>query len=102
LFLSFLDYIFDNEEANIQRFDQIMSDLEDVMEPNYELFVTGHSLGAALATLISFKLAGSSKNWVPKPINLYSFESPFVGGTDFRAAHKVSKLQKYIENQISI
>lgn len=94
----FYDYIFDNEEANIQRFDQIMSDLEDVMEPNYELFVTGHSLGAALATLISFKLAGSSKNWVPKPINLYSFESPFVGGTDFRAAHKELEQRKLLKH----
>ena len=69
-----------------------MDDLKSVLEPGYELMVTGHSLGAALATLISLKLAGSSKSWVPKPITLYSFESPFVGGESFREAHQVRKM----------
>ena len=39
--------------------------------------------------MTAFKLAGSEKPWIPKPVTCISFASPFVGGTGFRTAHQV-------------
>ena len=49
--------------------------------PDYEVFVTGHSLGAALATLCGFEFAhnlGESK------VTVVSFASPRVGNQKFK------------------
>ena len=68
---------------------QIMKDLQSVLEPGYKLEVTGHSLGAALASIAAFSLAGSDEAWIPKPIFCYSYESPLCAGMDFRIAFQV-------------
>lgn len=44
-------------------------------QKQYEVFITGHSLGAALATLFSFKLS----HVIDDKINLITFASPKVG-----------------------
>jgi hypothetical protein len=49
---------------------------------DYTLYVTGHSLGAALSTLFSFRAAHD--NDIPnKPVMNISFASPYVGDSDF-------------------
>lgn len=49
--------------------------------PNYSnLWVTGHSLGAALATLAVFDIV---KNTIHKGAKMYNFASPLVGNQDF-------------------
>ena len=73
-----------------QRMVKIMRDLKSILEPGYELVVTGHSLGAALASITAFHLAGSDEKWIPKPITCYSYESPLCAGLDFRNAFQVS------------
>ena len=55
----------------------------------YDLYVTGHSLGGALTQLCAFTLAGSEKSsFIPKPINAVSFASPVVGNGDFVEEHQ--------------
>lgn len=51
-----------------------------------KIYVTGHSLGASLSSILAFKLAGSKKHWIPKPITCISVESPLSGGTKFKTA----------------
>ena len=83
----FYQYIFDNKRAKgDQRYDMILGDIQPFVGKGYKIYVTGHSLGAALSTLLSFKLAGSDKDWIPKPINCINYASPFVGTSGFRTA----------------
>lgn len=53
--------------------------------PDYQIVVTGHSLGAAIATLAAAQLRNSGYT-----VALYNFGSPRVGGT---------KISSYITNQ---
>lgn len=57
--------------------------------PEYNLYVTGHSMGAALATLFAFQAATESDDIVPKPVSLFSFAGPYVGDHAFRSAHQL-------------
>lgn len=83
----FYSYIFDNKLADgDQRYDMILNDIKSFAEQGYKIYVTGHSLGAALSSLLAFKLAGSGKDWIPKPITCISYASPLVGSSDFRTA----------------
>lgn len=83
----FYEYIFDNDRADgDQRFDMILDDIKPFAEQGYKIYVTGHSLGAALSSLLAFKLAGSGKKWISKPITCISYASPFVGADCFRTA----------------
>mmetsp|Transcript_7298 Transcript_7298/g.10658 ORF Transcript_7298/g.10658 Transcript_7298/m.10658 type:complete len:429 (+) Transcript_7298:160-1446(+) len=83
----FYEYIFDNKRAKgEQRYDMILDDIKPFVEDGYKIYVTGHSLGAALSSLLAFKLAGSDKSWIPKPVTCISFASPFVGTDGFRTA----------------
>jgi len=59
-------------------FDSVMPSLErdsNVITKSDVLHVVGHSLGGAVATLIAANYAGRGK-----PVNLYTFGSPRVGG----------------------
>ena len=47
--------------------------------PSYNVYVTGHSLGAALATLTAADLS----NYGIKNVQLYNYGSPRVGNTAF-------------------
>ena len=56
----------------------------------HRLGVTGHSLGAALATLFSFYAATDQRILQNgKPVEVFSFASPFVGDSQFRTAFKL-------------
>ena len=52
--------------------------------PDKEIYITGHSLGGALATLASFDIASNRQ----RSVNLYTYGSPRVGLSDFRVAHE--------------
>ena len=58
--------------------------------PGYRLYVTGHSLGVALATAFAFTAAASSDPRIIKPVTCFSVASPKVGNLAFRLATEVN------------
>jgi len=86
-------YMFDNKkllEGRPQRYDLIQEEIHKLIADGnpcgYTVYIAGHSLGAALATLVAFKLAGSTKPWIPKPITCITIASLRVGTSGFRDA----------------
>jgi len=87
----FYDYLFDNNRMDgKQRYDMIIDDIEAAMngEEGYSVYITGHSLGAALATMFSFKLAGAGKkrDTIPRPITCITWAAPLSGTSGYRTA----------------
>ena len=78
----------DNEYDNILKI--VKEQL--VLHPDYEFFVTGHSLGGALCTLCGFLLAHE----IPNNVNVISFASPRVGDSKWRSKFdKKNNLKHY-------
>jgi len=66
--------------------------------PDYKVYVTGHSLGAALATLTSYYLATdvdskTGKSIIPTPVTCINFASPRIGDGVFLEAVQVLERQ---------
>jgi hypothetical protein len=59
----------------------------------YSVYITGHSLGGALATLFAFEVACLKSHETPKPITCINFASPRVGNVHF------SRTIDYLEGQ---
>ena len=71
---------------------KIMAELRPVLEENpyHSLFITGHSLGGAMATLFGFFVAASDDDIYVKnsPVRVFSVSSPRVGNKAFRDSFK--------------
>jgi predicted lipase len=67
---------------NEEMFENIKNDLLELLKenPDYSIFITGHSLGAALSTLFGYELSREIKN----DVTVVSFASPRVGNPAFR------------------
>lgn len=65
-------------------YDKILNIIKEQLKlhPDYEFFVTGHSLGGALCTLCGFLLAHE----IPNKVHVVSFASPRVGDSKWRKA----------------
>lgn len=65
-------------------YDQITAELKQLLDenPDYEIYITGHSLGGALSTLYGYEIARE----MPNKITVVSFASPRVGNTPFKYA----------------
>uniref|UniRef100_A0A7S1D2T9 Fungal lipase-type domain-containing protein n=2 Tax=Cyclophora tenuis TaxID=216820 RepID=A0A7S1D2T9_CYCTE len=61
--------------------------------PDFKIYVTGHSLGGALATLFAFETAASVDPRIPKPVSCITIASPKVGGLTFRRAFQALERQ---------
>jgi len=70
--------------------DLIMSQAISLLEknPGFELYITGHSMGGALATLFGAVAAMSNSPHVPKPVTCISFSSPKVGNVHFKTVYE--------------
>ena len=62
-------------------------------KPIGSLYICGHSLGAAVATLLALDIAHNNKDF-PEPI-VYTFASPRVGGFLFAHIYNQSIQQNY-------
>jgi len=65
-------------------YDKILTSVKQIVDehPDFSLYVTGHSLGAALATLCGFMFSQEFKN----QITVVSFASPRVGDAEWKNA----------------
>lgn len=63
-------------------YDELVSLLKELLvdNPDYEIFITGHSLGAALSTLFGYLLS----NEISNKITIVSFASPRVGNKEWK------------------
>jgi len=72
--------------------EEILGEVKKVMKdnPTFKLFVTGHSLGGALATLFGFYAASNDDPIYTNngPVQVYSVSSPRVGNKAFLKSFK--------------
>jgi len=97
--MGFSNYLFGGVSDG--RYDKIINLLKQVYDQDefkdYELFITGHSLGGGLSQLLGFTLAGSpSADFIPKPVKCITYASPTVGNKHFY--NHFQKLEK--ENKL--
>jgi len=101
----FANYLFNpNRGDNKSKFEEIATNIDEIrayrhpIENNtpykdFEICVTGHSLGGALAQLLSCALAGSDRTaGYPSPIFAATYASPQVGDSGWLDAY--TKLEK--------
>jgi len=79
----FYNYLFDADTNGKSKYDIINEHLVSLFEtyPDYKLLVSGHSLGAALASLFTFQIGCEDK--IPGIITCITFASPYVGNSHF-------------------
>lgn len=96
----FHDYMFEPNQRGfkgpngeeLSEYQEIMQQhLIPILKQNlgYKLYVTGHSLGAALATLFAFEAAAEPDDLVPKPVSLFGIAGPYVGDESFARAFQL-------------
>jgi len=63
----------------------MVSEVANLFEeyPDYDLYTTGHSLGAALATLFAMEAGASNDSRIKKPVTCIAIASPRVGNLSF-------------------
>lgn len=82
----FYKYLFGDRGRERSKYMEIMKHVEQLLTENpsrrnYNLYITGHSLGGALATLFGFYAAASCS--LPLPVTIVSVASPRVGNIAF-------------------
>ncbi len=76
-------YIRPGHLPDVKSLEQTVIDTLKMCSPNSQIFVTGHSLGGALATMATLHIAKSrDHSIINKPI-LYTYASPRVGNKQF-------------------
>ncbi|KAL7541822.1 hypothetical protein ACHAXR_011251 [Thalassiosira sp. AJA248-18] len=82
----FYDYLFGESNGKPSKYAEITKHVAQLLNENptrrnYKLYITGHSLGGALATLFGFYAAASTS--LPLPVTIVSVASPRVGNIAF-------------------
>lgn len=100
----FYRYLFDDRYSSDQnrhknKFQTIIDKLHNLLldsYPGYSIYVTGHSLGGALATVFAFEAAAASCQYNILnlgPITCFPIASPMVGNLAFETAFKELEYQ---------
>jgi predicted lipase len=65
-------------------YEKITEEVKQLLDenPDYKIYITGHSLGAALSTLYGYEISREIHN----KVTVVSFASPRVGNTPFKTA----------------
>lgn len=98
----FNDYLFghgEKKDSKLSKFEDVLRDLEDVYKykddkydySEFKLYLTGHSLGGALASLLAVALAGhdfAKKYPAILPVTAITYASPRAGGRVFKEVHE--------------
>jgi hypothetical protein len=88
----FDDYLFGRKSGTSSkektRFEEMYDALRPSLKanPGYKLYVTGHSLGGALAIVAALYFASDQSSQLPKPVTCVSFGAPRVGDVHFMRA----------------
>jgi predicted lipase len=79
----------DSDDPSRLKYHEVLDDIKPLLkaDPTYKLYVTGHSLGGALAGLISFFLACDPE--IVTPVTCLSFASPRFGDSNYLEAVQV-------------
>jgi hypothetical protein len=79
----------DTDDPNRLKYHDVLDDIKPLLkaDPTYKLYVTGHSLGGALAGLVSFFLACDPE--IVTPVTCLSFASPRFGDSNYLEAVQV-------------
>lgn len=83
--------------ANLKKYESILEATTRIMHenPGFQLYVVGHSLGGALATLFAFEAAAAPDVDIPKPVTCITTGAPKVGNVDFLHAFEVSSCHTF-------
>jgi hypothetical protein len=96
----FYDYLFAKNARRSEptKCDEVVAHVLRLYDfyPGYRLYVTGHSLGGALATLFAFQVAASTDPRIVKPVTCISIASPKVGTMSFRRAFQALEKSRQI------
>lgn len=85
-------------DGDLTKLEQIHEKLDDIMASDckgFDVFVTGHSLGGALATLYGLRLAQTRKYPL---VTIVSFASPYVGDEGFRKVFRQAELDGIVRH----
>lgn len=79
----------DSDDPNRLKYAEIVDDVKPLLaaNPGYKLYVTGHSLGGALAGLVSFYMACDAD--IPTPVTCFSFGAPRFGDANYLEALQI-------------
>jgi len=76
------------------KYQEILEQVHELFKEreDYRLFISGHSLGGALATM--FALEAAADNQIPKPVTCITSGAPKVGNLDFLLAFEELEREK--------
>ena len=85
----------DSDDPNLRKYDEVMAHVKTLLEenPDYRVYVTGHSLGGALSSLAAFFMASDPQ--INKPVSCISFAAPRIGDKNYlKACQELEKSGK--------
>eukprot|EP00980_Cylindrotheca_fusiformis_P010246 scaffold2277_cov137-Cylindrotheca_fusiformis.AAC.1 len=91
------DYTHDDDDpVTWRKYDEILEDVKLLLKeyPSYKVYVTGHSLGGALSSIVGVYLACDPD--IPKPVSVINFASPRVGGRHFLLAARWLERRRWL------